>query len=386
MKAISTSALWTVVVMLTFVLATCCVSWGETGVTDNEIIVGQSCALSGSAQALGQGMKAGLSAYFEKINASGGINGRKIRLISEDDGYEPDKAIEKTRKLIEKDNVFVLIGEVGTPTCKAIMPIIEETKTPLVGPFTGAEILRSPFNKYIVNVRASYNQEMEKLATYLVDQKGLKKVACFYQNDAYGKAGLSGIEIALKKRSLALCATGTYERGSTAVKNGLLDIRKGEPETVVMVGTYKACAEFIKLAKELEMTDVIFCNISFVGTEALQKELGAVGEGCIISQVVNVPSDESIPLVKEFQESMKKYQPEASAGFVSLEGFMAGKLFCMVVEKAGPDLSREKFLATLAEVKAFDLGGITLTYGPEDHQGMDQVFLTQIKDGKIQSF
>jgi branched-chain amino acid transport system substrate-binding protein len=360
------------------------VVWAETGVTDGEIVLGQSCALDGPAKALGTGMNAGLNAAFAEANDAGGVKGKKIRLISKDDGYEPAKAIANTKGLIESDKVFILIGEVGTPTSAAVVPMAEEAKVVFFGPFTGAEFLRNPYKKYVVNVRGSYFQEMEKLAEYLVDKKGLKKIACFYQNDGYGQAGLAGIEKALAKRNMQLVAKGTYERNTTAVKSGLLEIKKADPQAVVMVGAYKPCAEFIKLAKKVGMKDVVYCNISFVGTDALQKELGDAGQGCIISQVVVYPWDESIPLVKQFQAAMKKYQPDARAGFVSLEGYMVGKLFCEAAGKVNGDLTRESLLQAVADAKTFDLGGVTLTFGPEDHQGMDEVYLTVIQDGKVQ--
>lgn len=265
----------------------------------------------------------------------------------------------------------------------AAVPIAENAKVPFWGAFTGAEFLRNPFKRYVINVRAGYNQEMEKLASYLVDNKKLKKIACFYQNDGYGQAGLSGIEAALKKRSLELVATGNYERNTVAVKSALLKIRGSNPEAIVMVGAYKPCAEFIKLALSLGMKDTVYCNISFVGTDALLKELGDKGEGCIISQVVTFPQDESVELVKEYHVAMGKFQPAATTGFISLEGYMAGKLFCMVAEKVKGDLTRENFIKTLEEIRNFDLGRVKLSFGPDDHQGMDEVFLTIIKDKAI---
>jgi len=356
----------------------------EEGISDHEILLGQSCALTGPAQALGKGMRAGLLACFEHVNAVGGVNGRKIKLTCKDDGYEPIRAIENTRELIEREKVFALIGEVGTPTSMAVVPMAEEAKVPFFGPFTGAEFLRSPFKKYVINVRGSYYQEMEKLAEYLVDHKGVKAIACFHQNDGYGQAGLSGIKIALEKRGIELVATGVYERNSTAVKSALLKIRKARPEAIVMVGAYKPCAEFIKLAKKLGMTGAIYCNISFVGTEALRNELGENGDGCIISQVVKYPWDQNIPLLAEYTQAMNKYQPQANIGFVSLEGFIVGKFFCMVAGKIDGELTRETFIQTISDVGTFDLGGITLQFGPNDHQGMDQVFLTIIRDGRIE--
>ena len=356
---------------------------GDNGVTGSEIIVGQSCALSGPASALGTGMRAGLQAYFAEVNEAGGINGRKIKLITLDDGYEPDKAIANTRQLIDQDKVFLLIGEVGTPTSKAVVPIAEEAQVPFFGPFTGAEFLRNPYKKYVINVRGSYFQEMETLANYLTGEKGFKKIACFYQNDGYGQAGLEGIKLALQKRNMELCATGTYERNTVAIKGGLLEIRKAQPEAVVMVGAYKPCAEFIKQAKKVGMKDAVYCNISFVGTEALLKELGVDGEGSIISQVVKYPWDTDVPVVKQYQDAMKKYQPGQEPGFVSLEGYMVGKLFCMALAKVQGDPTRENFIETINNVGAFDLGGITLQFGNQDHQGMDEIFLTRIENGAV---
>ncbi|MBW1898061.1 MAG: ABC transporter substrate-binding protein [Deltaproteobacteria bacterium] len=373
---------WMFIITL-FFIAAYGVAFAENGVTDNEILLGQSCALTGPAEALGIGMRSGLNAYFSKINEKGGINGRRIRLISRDDGYEPDEAIVNTRELIGKRDVFLLIGEVGTPTSKAVVPIAEKAKVPFFCPFTGAEFLRNPFKKYVINLRGSYFEEMEKLAQYLIDKKKLKKIACLYQNDGYGQAGLAGIQKALTKRNMELAATGTYERNTVAIKSAVLSIRKARPDAVVMVGAYKPCAEFIKLARKTGMGKTVFCNISFVGTEALRQELGDSGEGCIISQVVIFPWDETIPIVQEYTNDMKKYQPEAKIGFVSLEGYMAGKLFCSIAESVEGDLTREKFLSAIEKKKTFDLGGAVLHFGPGDNQGMDEVFLTIIKGGKI---
>ncbi|MBI5385884.1 MAG: ABC transporter substrate-binding protein [Verrucomicrobia bacterium] len=353
------------------------------GVTDQEIVLGQSAVLEGPASALGLGMRAGLQACFSQVNEAGGIGGRKIRLLTKDDGYEPDRAIACARELISQENVLLLIGGVGTPTANVITPICEEAKVPFVGAFTGAATLRTPFKKYVVNVRASYGQEMEKLAQYLVDSKKLTRIACFHQNDGYGQAGLSGIQTALKKRNLELVATGNYERNTTAVKAALLDVKKGEPQAIVMVGTYKACAEFIKLARKFGLNDALFCNISFVGTKALLAEVGEAGEGVVISQVVPSPYTEDLPVLKEYQAALKKHQPAMQPDWISLEGFLAAKFFCQVAEKTGKELTRESFLATIQKVGTFDLGGLTLQFGPEDHQGLDAVFLTQIKGGQV---
>ncbi len=359
------------------------VATADPGVSANEIVIGQTCALGGPAQSLGLGMQAGLKACFAGINAAGGVNGRHIRLVSKDDGYEPDQAVTNTRALLDQDQAFLLIGGVGTPTAKAIVPITDAAGVPFFGPFTGAEFLRNPFDKFVVNVRGSYFQEMEAQAAYLVDKLGYQRIACFYQNDGYGKAGLEGIEKALARRNLQLAATGTYERNTTAVKGGLMSIQGAEPQAVVMVGTYQPCAEFIKLAKSIGMTDVTYSNISFVGTDALLAELGDAGEGCIISQVVCYPWDQNIPLVAEYTANLAKYQPDSKPGFVSLEGYMVGKLFCQVLDRCGANVTRDSFLGALASTGTFDLGGVSLQFGPQDHQGMDRIYMTVIHEGKV---
>lgn len=357
----------------------------DPGVTDAQILLGQSCALKGPASGLGEGMKDGLNVYFDAINAEGGINGRKIVLKSVNDGYEPAKAEKTTAMLIDKLQVFALIGEVGTPTSKVAVPIAEAAEVPFLAPFTGAEFLRNPYKPYVVNVRGSYYQEMETLAQLLVDGRGLKKIACFYQNDGYGQAGLSGIKIALEKRGLELAAEGTYERNTTAIAQGVSAIESSQPDAVIMVGAYKPCAAFIKAAKgNANFANTTYCNISFVGTKNLLSELGdAAGEDCVVSQVVPYPWDTSVPLVAEYQAKMKAAGKEDGIGFISLEGYMAAKLFHMAAAGIEGEPTRQALLDQLKAQGTFDLGGINLVFGENDHQGMDTVFLTQFKGGKV---
>ena len=348
------------------------------GEDSSPIVLGQSCALTGPAKNLGLEMRAGLLAAFSKINDEGGVKGRDIVLISRDDGYEPDRAVKNTRDFINKENVFMLIGEVGTPTSNAVIPLVEQHKIPFFAPFTGAEFLRVPFRKYVINVRASYFQEMEKLASYLIDVKKIKKIACFYQDDSYGLDGLQGIERALKKRGLNLVSRGSYERNTVAVLRGLTDVMKADPEAVVLVGAYSACAEFIKLSKAKTTKDLLYCNISFVGTESLRTTLGRYGSNVIVSQVVPYPKDTSIELIHEYVDAMKKYQHDTPVSFISLEGYIAGKLFYQIASAVPGELGREKFISTMEQVGTFDLGGVVLQFGPGDHQGMETIYLTEI--------
>lgn len=351
---------------------------GSVQAESRPLVLGQSCALSGPAQNLGREMRAGLVAAFSQANDNGGIHGREITLLSRDDGYEPDEAVHNTKELISDDQVFALIGAVGTPTSMAVVPIVNEARIPFFGPFTGAEFLRTPFQPYIINIRASYFQEMEKLASYLIDKKKITRVACFYQNDSYGFAGLEGIERALAKRGRQLVSKGSYERNTVAVMGAMRDIYKAEPEAVVLVGAYTACAEFIKLSKNKVGKDIVFCNISFVGTESLREALGSYGSGVVVSQVVPLPLNADISLIGEYHAAMAKYQHDAQISFTSLEGFIAGRLFVEIARAVPGELTRESFIKTMEEVGTFDLGGLHLQFGPQDHQGMDAIYLTEI--------
>ncbi len=355
------------------------------GVTGDKIMFGQSAAFEGPAGALGTGMNHGLMAAFTAANKAGGVNGRMLEIVKYDDGYEPDRAIANTKKLIDQDQVFSVIGAVGTPTSKATQPIATAAKVPFIGPFTGAGFLRAPENSNVINVRATYDQETETWIKHLTEDLGITKIAILYQDDGFGRVGLSGVNKALEKRGMTLVAEGTYQRNTTAVKTALLAIRKAEPEAVVMVGAYKPLAEFIKLSKKLKL-DPVFVTISFVGSNALAGELGDQGAGVVISQVVPFPWDSGIPLVAKYTDDLKAYDSSLQPGFVSLEGYMVGRLTIMALEKAGKDLTRENFLDAVYGTGKFDLGGATLEYGTGDNQGMSNVFLSVIqKDGSFKS-
>src|ERR1700733_13136202 len=292
----------------------------EDGVSENKIVFGQVAALSGPAQDLGQGMRQGILAAFDDANRHGGISGRTLELRSLDDGYEPEKTVEATQKIIGDDKVFALIGAVGTPKSKAGRPIATAAKAPFIGPFTGAEFLRDPYNRYVVNIRASYFQETEAWIDHLTRDLGITKIAILYQDDAFGLAGLEGVQQAMAKRNMSLVASGTFKRNTTAVKSALLDIMKGQPEAVVTVAPYQPVAEFIKLAHQVKM-DALFVAISFVGSDSLAKALGKEGAGVVISQVVPSPWDASLPVVAGYQQALKADDANAKPGFVSLEGY-----------------------------------------------------------------
>ena len=357
----------------------------EPGVFDDRIVFGQSAAFDGPAAALGLDMREGILASFNEINVTGGVNGRRLKLVSYDDGYEPGKAIANTKRLINENRVFALVGEVGTPTSNAAQPIATEASVPFIGPFTGAAFLRNPSLGNVINIRGSYDQEAEAWIAHLTKDLGVSRIAILYQDDTFGRAGYSGVAKAMQKRGMKLVAEGTYERNTTAVKTALLAIRKADPEAVVMVGSYKPCAEFIKLARRLKV-NAVFVNISFVDANALAKELGEDGKGVVVTQVVPLPGDMSLPLVAQYQKALKATNRDARIGFVSLEGYIVGRLVVEALRKVKGPVTRVGLLSTIKEVGTFDLGGIQLHYGPEDNKGMDQVFLTVIQaDGSFKA-
>jgi branched-chain amino acid transport system substrate-binding protein len=355
----------------------------EEGVSADQIVFGQAAVLEGPASALGQGMRLGLSAAFDEQNRKGGVHGRKLKLISIDDGYEPDKSIAAVKKLIEVEKVFALIGPVGTPTANAAQPVAQAAKVPYIGPFTGAGFLRDPKRDNVINIRASYDAETEAWVRHLTEDLKIEKIAIFYQDDAFGRAGLSGFKKAMDRRGMKIHAEATFERNTVAVKSALLNLKRAEPEAVVMVGPYKPCAEFIKLARKIDFNPA-FVNISFVGANALAKELGPDGKGVIVSQVVPFPLDPSVKAVAEYQAAIKASDPKAEPGFVSLEGYLVGRLTIAALEKVGPNPTREALIKTIKDTGKFDIGGLIMTYGPDDNEGLDKVFMTVIQaDGSF---
>ena len=359
-------------------------AFADQGVTDSSVTFAQVAAFEGPASALGNGMKQGITVAFEEVNAAGGVHGRMIKLDTMDDGYEPDRSVALVKTVVDENNHIGLIGAVGTPTSSATQPIATEANIPFIGAFTGAGFLRDASHGNVFNVRATYFAETEAWIQYLVDEMGMETIAILYQDDGFGRVGLDGVNAALEKRGMSLAAEGNYTRNTTAVKKALLSIRKAKPDAVVMVGAYKPVAEFIKLSRKMKM-DATFVNISFVGSEALANELGDAGEDVIISQVVPFPWDSSVPVVAQYTEALRAVDASAKPGFVSLEGYIVGRLAIEGLKAAGKDLTRETFLAALAGLETVDLGGVSMVFGADDNQGMDDVFLTRITaDGSFE--
>jgi branched-chain amino acid transport system substrate-binding protein len=351
----------------------------DNGVTDKAIVLGQSAALSGPAAQLGTAMRDGALAYFDTVNAAGGVNGRQIVLKTLDDGYDPARAAANTAALVDKDNVFALFGYVGTPTSNAAQAWVDKGGVPFFAPVTGAQSLREPFNKNVFNIRDSYFDETEKIVEHL-QAIGVKQIAVFYQNDAYGKAGLEGVERALRKRKLEVTATATVERNSTDVAAAVAKMKAAKPRAVIMVSAYKSCAAFIRAMQKDGGSLPYFWNISFVGSLALSTDLGAAGRGVMVSQVMPNPWNDKLTIVKEYRDAYLS-KPGRVPDYVSLEGYIAARVFVEGLRHVKGPVTRDAFARSLETMGDYDLGGYTVKFGPRNHNGSDFVDLTIITSG-----
>jgi ABC-type branched-subunit amino acid transport system substrate-binding protein len=357
--------------------------------TNAEIHVGMTTPLSGPLQALGKNARAGIEAYFNHVNANGGVNGQKLRLIVEDDGYEPQLAAPNMRKLIEQDQVVAVIGNVGTPTSIVTVPIAIEKGVPFVGAITGAPLLRkTPPNRYVFNYRASYSEEITNMVDGLLTA-GIepKEIALFTQRDGYGDAGYEGAISALNNRGFMdthSLAHGRYTRNSLNVEGALATILDAPitPRAIIMAGGYAPSAKFIKLAKE-DIPDCLFLNLSFVGGIELMKELGEDTKNVIVTQVV--PNFESnLPVVESLRRDLNKYFPEIDPGFISLEAYIVAKIFVEALFSIQGNIERESLVDSLHELSNLDIGlGLNISYSKHQHQAVHKVWPMMIKDEKF---
>lgn len=345
-----------------------------------DIVLGSSLPLTGPAESLGTELKAGYDAYFAKINAAGGVKGSKIVVKAKDDQYEPRNTSMNSTELSEKEKVFALFGYVGTPTTQVALPVVDKNNIPLFGMFTGAGIFRNPVNKNVFNVRASYNEEAERLASFFVDKNKLSKISLVVQADAFGGALKDATIAALTKRKLAVHSEGSYVRNTTDVQGAYEKVAPTTPDVIIFVGTYKAMAEFAKIMKE-KGSKAQLATISFIGTKGLIEATGANGEGIVISQVMPNPFDANVAIVKSYQETMKA-SGNSNFSYGSLEGFVYAYLFSKIAETLPAPLTREAFVKATSTFKA-DLEGLSVDFSRGGNQALGKVYLTKISGGKV---
>ncbi len=366
------------------VIVLCCVGMAcaqEPGVTDKMILIGSCSALEGPARILGTETVKGATAYLHLVNEKGGVNGRKVQLQAFDDSYDPDKTQACFNRLV-KENVFAAGFFVGTPTAAKYVPMAEEHKLPVVGLFTGAQLLYSPLKHWVINVRASYYDETREMINGL-NEIGVKKVGVIYQDDAFGKAVLDGVKIALEKHHSAPVGLGTFQRASLDVDGGIRSARAANPEAVVLVGPYAPVAEIVKRS-HAQGWRPIFLTVSFVGTEAFIKEAGKDADGMVITQVVPPYDRTDFPTIAMYREAMNKFYAGAPPTFASLEGFVDAMVLVEGLKRSGKDVNRAKLISSIESIHKMDvgLGKLVLDYGPEDHKGFDTVYPTIIAGGK----
>jgi len=344
----------------------------------NKLVLGQSAAFTGPAAQLGIQMNLGARTYFDAVNAAGGIDGRTIELQTLDDGYEPDRCEANTKKLIDA-GVFALFGYVGTPTSLMALPLANQAHVPFFAPFTGAQGLRDPFSRYAFHVRASYFDETAEIVKH-VTSLGMSKIAVFYQNDSYGKAGLAGVTRALEARNLKPAGLGTVERNTVAVGDAVAAIVKERPDAVVQISAYKSCAAFIREARRAGYGGT-FYNVSFVGTKALADELGHDSRGVVVSQVVPYPFAAVTNISREYLAACRTANAEPN--YSSMEGYLAAKVFCEGLKRMRGGNGAEAFINALESIDT-GFGGFNVGFGPRKHTGSTFVDLTMLAEyGKV---
>ena len=360
------------------------------GVNGNEIRFGIVAPFSGAARELGRQMKLGIDTAFNRINDMGGIDGRSLRLVAADDGYEPSRTLDGMKQLYEKEQVFGYIGNVGTPTAQVAIPYALEHRTLFFGAFTGSGILRNdPPDRYVFNYRASYAEETDAVVRYLIKIRRLqpRQIAVFAQQDSYGDAGYAGVAKAFRALGVsdsAILRLG-YKRNTVDVDDAVnqLKAQKLGIRAVVMVATYRAAAKFIEKTKD-QYPGMIYTNVSFVGSTALADELMLLGSryasGVIVTQVVPAVSGYS-SAVLEYKNALAKYFPGEAPDYVSLEGYIAANVLIQALKKTSPQIDTERLIDTLENMRALDLGlGTPLSYGRAEHQASHKIWGTAIDD------
>lgn len=383
----------------------------SAGVRAEDVVLGMSAAFTGPSKDLGIELYRGSMAYLEHVNRQGGVHGRKLRIKAYDDGYNPIPAIENTIRLVEKDDAFLLFNYVGTPTLTRCLPLLKRHRDPpvlLFFPFTGAQPQREPpYGTYVFNLRASYYEETSALVNHFVEN-GRKRVAVFYQIDAYGRNGWQGVRAALAEHGLKMCGEATYRRGTPFSANlgeQVKILRQSGADAVIAIGAYAACAAFIRDARDAGW-NVPIANVSFVGSESLLALLQEAGKssgkdytkGLINSQVVPSYHDRTLPAVREYLELARQYnvlpprelvkedyQPQPP-NFVGLEGFLNAKLVVAILTEMGPPFDRRWLKQAAESIHELDIGiGVPVSFSPERHQAISRVYLTVVRDGRFEA-
>ncbi len=359
------------------------------GVSDTEVVFGMSSPFSGAIKELGRGMRTGLEVAFAVANESGGVHGRKLRLLALDDGYEPERTKQVMQELLDQRKVFAIVGNVGSPTAAVTIPMVTAKKVVLFGALSGAPLLRkSPPDRYVFNYRPSYAEETAAAVRYLVDVRRVdpRQIGVFYQDDAFGEAGLAGVEEQLRRyrRNPADLVKATYHRNSADVSEAIARFKKeqGKVKAVAMVATYQAAIQFVQQAKDRGL-GLVFTNVSAVDANELADALTGAGPGytsdVVVTEIVPLPTSKATAALR-YQAALEKHAIGEKPGFLTFEGYIVGNILIEALRRAGRELDTERLVAAFEDIRGLDLGiGTPITFGPKEHQGSHKVWGTQLQ-------
>jgi ABC-type branched-subunit amino acid transport system substrate-binding protein len=352
----------------------------QQGVTATTLLIGQSAPLTGANAELGNDIRNGALAYFAKVNAAGGVHGRKLELTTLDDGNVVARAEANTKKLVEESGVFALFGYASATLSRPALPTVAKHGVPFLGPFTGADPMRV-FDKNVYNMRGSYAEELEKIVDHFFPL-GIKRFSIVYYDDVIGRENFTAVDRALKKRNLQVVSIASFkDRAKPDIAAGVKEIAKGSPDVVILTTLYKATADFVRLARSSGLSAQMASN-SFPGASPLAKELGKDGTGVIVATVVPPPGKRSLQIVQEYQAAIEKQLGKKDYSFTSLESYIGAKVLVEALRRAGPKPTRENFMHALDGLKAFDTGGYVVSFSPTNHNGSSFVELTIIGQGQ----
>jgi branched-chain amino acid transport system substrate-binding protein len=353
----------------------------EAGIADKEIAIGQIIALTGPLADITPDIVNGAQAWFNVVNEKGGVNGRKVRLVTVDDGYVPANTVKAAHQLIDEDRVFALLNVTGTGNVAAIMPLLDQEKPPmpLFGPITGADQLRDPAMTNLFHIRASYGDEVEKIVQHL-STLGIQRISVVYLDNGLGKSGLAGVQKAMDKRSMKIYSSASVQQDASDVDKAVTALHDSRPEVIIMITTGKATVDFIK-KYNAQSKGMRFYSLSVMGTQATLRALGADGVGVVVTSVVPFPWSQSIPAAKEYRAAMQK-SGFTNLSFIGFEAFLNAKAMTEGMRRAGRDLTRPRFVAALEGMKQVNLGGFEVGFSKSSHQGSRFVELTIIGPGE----
>ncbi len=352
----------------------------EVGVSASEIVIGQTGDRSAGIKEYTFDLTLGLTVYFNKLNAEGGVHGRKIRIESRDDGYDPKRTVEAVTDLIDHQHVFAILSSLGTPTIKASLPYIEKMDVPFLFPYSGGESSRLPSAKTSVNLRAGYAEEIERLLEYTVKDLNTDDIGIFYQNDALGDSGVTALEAFLDKRNKHINGHGKYQRNSEDVSLALDSLIKAKPKAVFLQCVRRACVAFLKAAAAKKFTPIILANSLGSISDALA-DIPTAKFNLVISEILPSPHTQGLRIAREFSNAMTLAGHSDRINYVTFEGYLDAKVLTTALRSIDKDLNRKSLMTAFENMKNKDIGGITLSFSPKRRQLLNEVYLYRVENG-----